>query len=60
MNAQGRDPFLSCGNSPNYCGRLCEVSVTEKPVSKVVVVKGPRLKKDPERLIPRIIHQVSD
>ena len=28
-------------------------------MSKVIVVKPPKLKKDPERLVPRIIHQVS-
>jgi len=58
VDEEGVDSSHSCfRDCPNYCGRLCEVSVTEKPVSKVVVVKGPRLKKDPERLIPRIIHQ---
>jgi hypothetical protein len=59
--AQEVAPFFSSTcHSPNYCGRLCEVSVAEKPVSKVVVVKAPKFKKDPERLIPRIIHQVSE
>ena len=58
LGVEGLDDSHSCvRDCPNYCGKLCEVSVTEKPVSKVVVVKPPKLKKDPERLVPKIIHQ---
>ena len=59
IGVEGLDDSHTCfRDCPNYCGKLCEVSVTEKPVSKVLVVKPPKLKKDPERLVPRIIHQV--
>ena len=46
-----------CGK---FCERVCDVEVREKPVRRVVSVEGPRYRKDPERLIPRIVHQVSD
>ena len=44
---------------PRFCEKLCQIEVKKKVVRKALVVKGPRFKKDPERLIPRIIHQVS-
>jgi hypothetical protein len=43
---------------PKFCSRLCELSKSEKPVKRVLSVVGPKYRKDPERWIPRIIHQV--
>jgi len=42
---------------PNFCKHLCAVKLKEKPVKNVLSVSGPRFRKDPERIIPRIIHQ---
>ena len=44
---------------PNYCKNVCELELEDKPVKRVLSVDGPRYRKDPERLIPRIVHQVS-
>ncbi len=41
-----------------FCEKICEVEVKEKPVKRVVTVSAPRYRKDPERFIPRIVHQV--
>lgn len=43
---------------PKFCSKLCELNKTEKPVKRVLSVVGPKYRKDPERWIPRIIHQV--
>jgi hypothetical protein len=43
-----------------FCEKVCKVEVREKPVKRVVSVEGPRYRKDPERIIPRIVHQVSE
>jgi len=40
-----------------YCNALCKTEVKEKFVSKVISVTPPLYRKDPSRLIPRIIHQ---
>ena len=42
---------------PTFCKNLCAVKLKEKPVKNVLSISGPRFKKDPERIIPRIIHQ---
>jgi len=42
---------------PNFCETMCTLDVKEKPVKRVLSVVGPRYRKDPERLIPRIVHQ---
>ena len=42
---------------PRYCEELCEISVKDKPVSKVLTVRAPRYRRDPDRLVPRIVHQ---
>ncbi|KAL7547150.1 hypothetical protein ACHAWF_010465 [Thalassiosira exigua] len=48
----------TCGKQcPKFCGGVCEVEVKEKPVKRVLEVGGPRYRKDPERWIPRIVHQ---
>ena len=44
---------------PNFCSKICELDMEDKPVKKVLSVVGPKYRKDPERLIPRIVHQVS-
>ena len=49
-----------CGEKcTKFCERICELEVHEKPVRRVASVAGPRYRKDPERFIPRIVHQVS-
>jgi mannosyltransferase OCH1-like enzyme len=48
----------TCANvCPNFCTHLCAVKLKDKPVKNVLSISGPRFKKDPERIIPRIIHQ---
>jgi hypothetical protein len=48
-----------CGEKcPKFCNKLCELNKSEKPVKRVLSVVGPKYRKDPERWIPRIIHQV--
>lgn len=42
---------------PTFCENLCAVKLKEKPVKNVLSIRGPRFKKDPERIVPRIIHQ---
>ncbi|KAL7499814.1 hypothetical protein ACHAWT_010240 [Skeletonema menzelii] len=42
---------------PTFCENLCEVKLKEKPVKNVLNITAPRFRKDPERIIPRIIHQ---
>ena len=40
-----------------YCNALCTEPVQDKIVSKEIIVTPPAYKKNPDRLIPRIIHQ---
>ena len=48
----------SCAKAcPCYCNALCETHVEEKFLSKKVRVTPPTYRKDPSRLIPRIVHQ---
>ena len=42
---------------PCYCKTLCKVSVDDKFVSKELTVTPPKFARDPNRLVPRIIHQ---
>jgi len=42
---------------PCYCKSLCNTPVEEKFVSKKIAVIPPVYRKDPTRLVPRIIHQ---
>ena len=42
-----------------YCKSLCKTEVKTKRVSKVVTVNSPPYRRDPSRLSPRILHQVS-
>jgi len=42
---------------PCYCKTLCKISVDEKFVSKELVVTPPLYRRDPTRLVPRIVHQ---
>lgn len=42
---------------PNFCKNICSVKLKDKPVKNVLSISGPRFKKDPERIIPRVIHQ---
>jgi len=56
---KGADCTICAEKCPNFCSKLCEVEVNEKPVKRVLSVVQPRYKKDPERIIPRIVHQVS-
>jgi len=53
------DCMICAEKCPKYCDSLCKLEVKEKPVKRVLSVAGPRYRKDPERLIPRIVHQVS-
>ena len=56
---KGADCTICAEKCPNFCSKLCEVEVNEKPIKRVLSVVPPRYKKDPERIIPRIVHQVS-
>jgi hypothetical protein len=56
---KGADCTICAEKCPNFCSKLCEVEVNEKPIKRVLSVVHPRYKKDPERIIPRIVHQVS-
>ncbi len=50
----------SCETCPEcgcYCKSLCNVFVAPPPVGKEIVVRPPKSKRDPHRIIPRIIHQ---
>jgi hypothetical protein len=48
----------SCGAKCEcYCNALCTEPVQDKLISKEVIVTPPAFKKDPHRIIPRIIHQ---
>ena len=51
----------SCKGCGRYCGcycdMLCRVDVEEKPVRKILTAVLPKYRRDPTRLIPRIIHQ---
>jgi len=42
---------------PCFCKTLCHVSVDEKFVSKELTIVPPLYARDPNRLVPRIIHQ---
>jgi len=42
---------------PCYCNALCKTDLTKKFVSKTVAVTPPPYRRDPSRLIPRIVHQ---
>lgn len=44
---------------PCYCDILCKVRPPPKKVVRTYAVHPPRYKKDVERLVPKIIHQVS-
>lgn len=52
-----KDCTLCAEVCPRYCEELCAVDVREKPVSKVLTVRPPRYRRDPDRLVPRIVHQ---
>jgi len=55
----GADCELCAEVCPNFCGRVCSDASEGgvKPIKRVLEVVGPRYRKDPERLIPRIVHQ---
>lgn len=42
---------------PCFCKTLCYVSVDEKFVTKELIVTPPFYSRDPDRLVPKIIHQ---
>lgn len=42
---------------PCYCNALCKTDVEKKFVSKTVAVTPPAYRRDPSRLVPRIVHQ---
>lgn len=42
---------------PCYCDILCKVRPPPKPVTRTYSVRLPRYRKEPERLVPKIIHQ---
>jgi len=53
----GADCSKCSSHCSKFCENLCTVDVPPKPIKKVVAVQPPLYKKDPERIIPRIIHQ---
>jgi hypothetical protein len=42
---------------PCYCDILCKVRPPPKPITRTYAVQPPQYRKDPERLVPKIIHQ---
>ena len=54
---KGANCEMCAEKCPNFCTKLCEVELKEKPVTRVLSITPPRYKKDPERNIPRIVHQ---
>lgn len=54
-------PSSSCSECAEECGCYCKVLCKIRPPPKVLTqiwsVQPPRLKKDPSRLIPRLVHQ---
>ncbi|KAL3810102.1 hypothetical protein ACHAXA_010926 [Cyclostephanos tholiformis] len=42
---------------PCYCDILCKVRPPPKPVTRTYSVRPPGYRKEPERLVPKIIHQ---
>jgi len=42
---------------PCYCDVLCKVRPPPKPVTRIYSVKPPAYRKEPNRLVPKIIHQ---
>jgi Glycosyltransferase sugar-binding region containing DXD motif len=47
-----------CGDKcPCYCNALCQVRPPSKRIAAEWIVSPPRYRKNPERLIPRLIHQ---
>jgi hypothetical protein len=57
-----RGGFGTCKKCAKYCScfcdLLCHTPVPHKPVKSVITYSTPLYKRDPKRLIPRIIHQV--
>ncbi|KAL7461497.1 hypothetical protein ACHAXS_001917 [Conticribra weissflogii] len=53
----GADCSRCSSHCSKFCENLCTIDVPPKPIKKVVAVQPPLYKKDPERIIPRIIHQ---
>lgn len=54
---EGGDCRVCAAACPCYCNALCQVRPPPKRLSAVWEVTPPRFKKDPSRLIPRVIHQ---
>ncbi len=54
---QGGDCQLCQAQCPCYCQALCQIRPPPKRLMAEWKVTRPRVSKDPERLIPRIIHQ---
>lgn len=42
-----------------YCSQLCKVRPPEKPLTQVWTVHPPKFRRHADRLIPKIVHQVS-
>ena len=42
---------------PCYCDVLCKVRPPPKPITRTYSVRPPQYRKEPERLVPKIIHQ---
>jgi len=54
---EGGDCRVCAAACPCYCNALCQVRPPPKRLSAVWEVTPPLYKKDPSRLIPRVIHQ---
>jgi len=52
----------SCTSCQKFCGCFCDmvctVDIPQKQKGAVAIISPPPHKRDPNRLIPRIIHQV--
>eukprot|EP00978_Attheya_sp_CCMP212_P049689 scaffold697295_cov47-Attheya_sp.AAC.1 len=56
-NKKGATCKICAKQCPCYCKSLCKLTVEPKFVAKEIHITPPLYRKDPNRLIPRIVHQ---
>ena len=54
---EGGDCHVCAAKCPCYCNALCQVRPPPKRLAAVWEVTPPRYRRDPGRLVPRVIHQ---
>jgi len=58
-NKKGATCELCKGECACYCEALCKVRPPKKHIAKYIYITPPTYSADPDRIIPRIVHQVS-